>query len=510
METRDNLFNRRRLLPVRTIALLALCGASLAAGETVRLRVSDNGRFLVRADGSPFFPLADTAWEMAWRLDREETAQYIRRRRLQKFNAVAVVAFPGESKGGQTNRYGDHPFELKGARYDPLRPLVAPGNRADRPDEYDYWDHLEYLIDTAKGAGMYVILLPAWGNCVAGDYGTGAPSDEIIFDAGKARQYGYWIGRRFRDKSNLIWMLGGDRSAVYGRRDYRPVFRAMAEGLVLGAAGTRNGKPNYEAVLISYHPRKWQPNSSEWFHNDPWLSFNSIQDQPKDQIPAIEHDYALRPPKPTWLFEGGYEHRQNRYTPWHIRYQSYQTVFAGGFGVTYGNMHVYYFPRAQDGARKDEGAAGEAKDWELALNDPGGRQMGHLLELMDTLTPAQFLERVPDQKLIEGDAGGVRDGEGLRSDRIQAARGARGDYALIYTANGRALRIRMDRLAGPALAAYWFDPRTGRWRRGGREFSKPTPFLDRVASGPGAPVHVFDPPGRPAEGNDWTLMLRGP
>lgn len=28
------------------------------------LRVSDNGRFLVHADGSPFFYLADTAWEM--------------------------------------------------------------------------------------------------------------------------------------------------------------------------------------------------------------------------------------------------------------------------------------------------------------------------------------------------------------------------------------------------------------------------------------------------------------
>ncbi|NOY80131.1 MAG: DUF4038 domain-containing protein [Kiritimatiellaeota bacterium] len=475
-----------------------------------RLRVSENGRFLVRADGSPFFALADTAWEIAWRLDRGEVDRYIRRRQRQKFNTIAIVAFSGE-KGGCANAYGDSPFlRTNGDRYDPLRPVTTPGDRPGHPEEYDYWDHLEYVIDAAGSAGMYVILLPAWGNCTAGGYGNGAPSDEIIFDVDKARRYGRWIGNRFRSKTNLLWMLGGDRSAVYGPRDYRPVFRAMAAGIAAGVGGPtgRNSRTDFSTTLMSYHPQKWAPNSSEWFHNDPWLAFNSIQDQPKDQVPAVEHDWGLRPPKPTWLFEGGYEHRQDRYNDWHIRYQSYQTVFAGGFGVTYGNMYLYNFPGAGDKRKKSGDAAAPAK-WEASLDDPGAGQMQYLLKLMASLTDEQFLDRVPDPSLIDGDAGAMEIGEGVRSNRLQATRGRRGDYAMVYSANGRAIRVRMERLAGPAMAAFWFDPRSGKWWRQGRAFGDRTPFQEGVPSGPGpgAGVREFDPPGEPAGGNDWVLML---
>jgi len=102
----------------------------------------------------------------------------------------------------------------------------------------------------------------------------------------------------------------------------------------------------------------------------------------------------------------------------------------------------------------------------------------------------------------------VRDGEGIRSDRLQATRGARGDYAMIYSANGRVIRVRMERLAPPAMDAYWFDPRTGKWQVGERGTTAAAAFRQRVPSGPGAAVRSFDPPGRPADGNDWVLVLR--
>ena len=73
-------------------------------------------------------------------------------------------------------------------------------------------------------------------------------------------------------------MIGGDRSAVYGEKDYRNVFRAMAEGVADGVNGIdqQNQEADYSTTLMSYHPRKWKPNSSEWFHREPWLDFNSI------------------------------------------------------------------------------------------------------------------------------------------------------------------------------------------------------------------------------------------
>ncbi len=38
------------------------------------LKVSDNRRFLVHDDGTPFFYLGDTAWELLHRCTLEETA----------------------------------------------------------------------------------------------------------------------------------------------------------------------------------------------------------------------------------------------------------------------------------------------------------------------------------------------------------------------------------------------------------------------------------------------------
>ncbi len=480
------------------IVWLSLLGfspsATLWADDLVDLRVSENGRFLVRQDGSGIFPVTDTAWALAWKLDRLQVEAYLQHRKEQQFNMIALIAFPSyEDREVVANTHGDHAFEVRDGKYDPLRPITTPGRRSANSDEYDYWDHLEFIIDSTAAKGMYVILLPAWGGHVAGGYGNGKDTSGITLRLPGAYQYGHWIGRRFKDKHNIIWMMGGDRSAVYGDKDYRNVFRAMAEGIADGVNGInqRDGKADFSTTLMSYHPQKWAPNSSEWFHNDAWLDFNSIQDQSKDQITATELDYGLAPVKPTWLFEGGYEHRRNIYKDWQVRYQSYQTVFAGGFGITYGNMNIYHF-----------------KDGLSGLDDPGAMDMRHLYDLMTSLSKDQFLDRIPDQSLIEGDQGSMDAAEGDRSSRLQATRGGRGDYAMVYSANGRAITVRMNRLAARRMNAFWFNPRNGRWRVKDQDMTDPKPFMENIPSGPAAPIHKFDPPGAVGDGNDWVLLLK--
>ena len=503
---------KHRLILSMLLSIVAflLPAAVEAAAAPPALRVSANGRFLVRPDGSPFFPVADTAWAIAWRLDRRKVEEYLKRRRAQEFNTIALVAFPSYQDGEVTpNAYGDQPFVLREGRYDPLRPIVTPGNDPADSEAYDYWDHLEYIIDAAAANGMYVIMLPAWGGHVAGAYGTGKETPGIIIRLPQAYRYGHWIGGRFKNKRNLLWMLGGDRSAVYGEHDYRNVFRTLAEGIADGVNGIDrpDGKADFSTTLMSYHPQKWQPNSSAWFHNDPWLDFNSIQDQPKDQIVSIEFDYGLVPAKPTWLFEGGYEHRANVYTDWQIRFQSYQTVFAGGFGITYGNMNIFHFTDRK-APSKGKALPAAVLKWEDSLDDPGGLQMRHLAHLMTSLGDKRFLDRIPDQSLIVGDPGTMAVGEGVKSNRIQATRGRKGDYAMIYSANGRLIRLRMNRLSKLRFDAFWYNPRNGKWRVGDRENREPTPFRKAIPGGPEAPDQEFDPPGEPADGNDWVLVLR--
>lgn len=142
------------------VVFMMIDSCSLSADTPPRLQVSDNGRFLVREDGSAFFPLADTAWQIAWRLKRHEIEVYLDHRCRQGFNTIAMVAFPMDGEV-TANPYGDQPFAVAGTQYDPLQPLTTPGCNPKSAAEYDYWDHVEFVIDAAAARQMYVVLLPA-------------------------------------------------------------------------------------------------------------------------------------------------------------------------------------------------------------------------------------------------------------------------------------------------------------------------------------------------------------
>lgn len=96
-------------------------------------------------------------------------------------------------------------------------------------------------------------------------------------------------------------------------------------------------------------------------------------------------DYGLASVKPTWLFEGVYEYRRNTYKDWQIRFQSYQTVFAGRFGVTYGSMNIHHFNSPL--ADPDEPiTTDKSEKWEVSLDEPGALDMQHLLSLMTSMS----------------------------------------------------------------------------------------------------------------------------
>jgi len=495
----------KNLLTFLLTSLFLINSTNLIAENMNSLHVSKNGRFLVHKNNSKFFPVADTAWKIAWKLNRDEVEKYLQTRKNQKFNTIALVAFPMDIHLDNitTNVFNDKPFELKDGKYNPLKPIITSGKNHKKSKEYDYWDNLEFIIDSAQKKGLYIIILPSWGGCVAGAYGSGKKNSELIFNETNAFKYAEWLSKRFKNKYNIIWMLGGDRSAIYGKNDYRKVFRAMAKGI----SAAYDKKP----VLISYHPQKWAPNSSEWFHDDKWLSFNSIQDQPSDQIKAIELDYNLSPVKPTWLFEGGYEKRgqgKEMYTDWQVRFQSYQTVFAGGFGITYGHMDIWHFSNKSPQLDEKNISTKENTEWAKGLNDPGANQMQYLFDLMTSVSDEQFLDRIPDQSLINGNAGKMEGREGYISSVIQATRGNKGDYAMIYSANGSNIRVNMNRLDTKKKNAYWFNPRNGKWRVKDKEFIEQKPFMKNIPSGKKAPVKEFDPPGKVGAGNDWVLVLK--
>ena len=104
---------------------LGLCRSNPVWADV--LRVSDNHRFLVHSDGSPFFYLADTAWELFHRATREEAELYLKTRARQGFTVIQAVALSELQGTTIANAYGH--FPLEGGRID--KPLLLPGKNDD-------------------------------------------------------------------------------------------------------------------------------------------------------------------------------------------------------------------------------------------------------------------------------------------------------------------------------------------------------------------------------------------
>ena len=426
------------------------------------LRVSDSRRFLVQENGSPFFYLGDTAWEVFHRLSREDADLYLHTRAAQGFNVIEAVAL-AEHGFHRPNPYGDLPLH----DLDPARPNDA------------YFSHVDWIVSRANELGMYVGFLPTWGDKWSRNAGEGPE----IFTPDNARSYGLFLGTRYRE-AGLVWILGGDRAIETDA--HRAILRAMADGLSEGDGGTH---------LRTLHPpgpyssSKYFPQQEPWIDFHQWQSGHSRTVQNDDMIDA---DYALLPAKPVLDGEPAYEDhpadpdwnlpgaipRLGYFDDADVRRAAYRAVLAGACGHVYGCHAVW----------QCAGTAGyppvnwPRHAWRDALNLPGAEQMRHVRALFAS---RPFLALVPDQSLLATDAG-----TGI--GRVRAARAADGTYAFVYVPGGGNISVRTERLSGQQLDAHWFNPRTGEWTRIGRV--------------PKTETTDFVPPA-PGIWQDWVLVL---
>ncbi len=421
------------------------------------MKISDNGRYLVQDDGSPWFYLADTGWTIAQRLNREEVERYLQDRADKGFNAIQVMGISEFDGLTAPNPYGAVPFE----NLDPTRPNDA------------YFRHLDYVVERAAARGMWTVLLPTWADKVGPKlWGT----DPEVFTPENAEPYGRYLGERYRD-AQVIWCLGGDRNPTAPQ--HFATWRAMAAGLDAGDGGRH---------LMTFHPQG-RASSSTFFGADAWLDFNTIQSGHAYREGAnylmIAHDHGLRPAKPCLDSEPCYEDHPVRredapyFGDYEARRAGYWAVFAGACGHTYGANGVFQFWRGGPGETDKFGAH---RPWTEALDLPGAGQMRHLRALMES---RPVLSRIPDQVLLRGDAG-------VGADHTRATRADDGGYAFVYSATGQPFAVDMAKLSGGRVSVHWYDPRRGTARVIG-EFGTDGP-------------QTFMPPSS-GRGADWVLTL---
>ena len=443
------------------------------------ITVSPNHRFLTTASGQPFFWLADSAWELFHRLNRAEAEYYFETRRQQGFNVIQAVLL-GEPGGLHIPNANGH------------KPLL--GDDPTRPNEF-YFRYVDDLIRLAARKGLYIALLPTWGDKVNSElWGIGP----VIFNVNNARVYGKLLGQRYRNDTNILWVLGGDRPAA----GYEALWTAMAEGITEGLG--------YKS-FFTYHPwggvssldRPWGGgSSSEWFHNAEWLDMNMWQsghvliDTPNWEM--IASDYNRLPPKPVLDSEPNYEGHPidpflrkwwaeyGRYDDYDTRKLAYRAVFAGACGHTYGHHSIWQY-----WTLLREPINFPMPTWDEAILAPGARQMIHLKNLM---LSRPYLSRIPAQEMLLDlpalpPVDNRKHFDAVRAAHPCATGCADGTYAMVYFPQAeQSLRLDLSCFSG-RVKAWWYDPRNGKSHAAGEH--------------PNEIVHFTSP----IAGPDWVLVL---
>ncbi|VTR99146.1 glycoside hydrolase family 140 protein [Tuwongella immobilis] len=407
------------------LGLWLLASPLLAQSPLPRLQVSENRRFLVTESGKPFFYLGDTAWELIHRVNRSDIDLYLSDRERKGFTVIQTVILAELDGLRVPNPRGHLPLQ----EMDPARP--------NEP----YFEDVDYVVQGANRRGMYVGLLPTWGDKVGPKaWGVGPE----IFTPAKAAQYGEFLGKRYRD-AGVIWILGGDRNPV--TPEQKEIWRTMAKGIRQGSGGKQ---------LITFHPQGGG-SSATFFFGEDWIDFHMQQNGHDTDTPVwerIARDYQRRPHAPVMDAEPLYEDHPIGFKPDErghsnaadIRKFAYRDVFSGAFGHTYGNHAIW---QAYDGQR--EPVNRPLSPWKFALQAPGAEQMQYLRRLMES---RPMLERIPDDSLI------LR-GQGAGGKRVVATRDSQGRYAMIYLPTRRRITVDTKAILGKTLQQWWMDPRTG-------------------------------------------------
>ena len=444
----------------RTISIIA-CFYFLSitfAGITQPVRVSENGRYLVEEDGSTFFYLGDTAWELFHRLDRNEADLYLTDRAEKGFTVIQAVVLSQLGGLDDPNAYGHLPLISE----DPALP------------NEDYFRHVDYIVDKAASLGLVVGMLPTWGS-----YWSSLNPDEVIFTVENARSFGRFLGKRYRDKP-VIWILGGDHNIHTDEE--RQIVESMAKGLREGDEGKQ---------LITFHPRG--PGlSSDYFHNSGWLDFNMFQSShaahDHDNGLFAEHDYSLEPVKPTLDGEPRYENLQvgfylggfnrlDRFDDYDVRQAAYWSILAGACGHTYGHSSIW-----QMFAPGRAPIIAAVMPWYEALDHPGAFQMGFLRKLFEA---RPFDKLIPDQGMIKN--GPVTGGA-----KIRAAVAGDATFAIVYSPRGESFSIDKSVIDARYIKEIWFDPRYG--------------VSYHLHTGDTQGIQTYTPPTS-GRGQDWILII---
>jgi hypothetical protein len=440
------------------------------------LSVSGDGRHFLRADGSPWRLQAFAAWTIATNGTPSTVPTYFDAVASYGFNAVYVMAatHPGAywAPAGAPNNYnGAPPFATASD--------LSSANSSDS-GVVRYWANLDWIIDQAALRGIAVVLWPAYLGYP--NTGEGWWSELGSMSTPSVRNYGSWIGNRYKGKTNVIWAGLGDQTPS-------GVLRTNAIALIDSIKAVAPQPWAAEAMGGNSSPALLADVGSDIATRIDMHSFYGYgPGNNACNYDKADESYSSIPPKPVWMQEPGYENVAFVGTgaSWETQRSRLWSVTGGATaGDGFGSDPAFYLRGAIPGIVQTEGARLSKLAFELLGSIP-------------------WQSMVPQPNWTGAGARAtpvlVTSGRGTHQtkDWITASVTMNGSHAVVYVpptgTSPRSFTVDASQM-GAGFNAKWWDPNSG--------------ALATIGSFPDSGTLTFTTPGANSSGarNDWVLVL---
>lgn len=449
-----------------TVSVLAVVGAPLYSRGflDVQRTGAHANRYLVHANGTPFFWLGDTAWYAPVRASwaspngKGDWETYVDDRKAKGFT-VLQIALPVDymrTAGSQpTDPFGQAPFrQIAGcSSSDTIPSACSIWNEV-------YWQGFEQKVQYANGAGLVVLVVGLMERVIETN---NAPYPTLEDSRIYARNVAARLAGNF-----VIFSPGFDRASGDLPPAQCPATSASASGSVdrtcrIRYIGEEVRAASPRQLITNHFDGRLEVSSMQPFQGESWLHFQLFQSghgcqaaTEAEQLALLtrrarEMPLALRgylPAKPNANGEAIYEGGScplgsSNFTAYRARQTAYLSLLSGAFGYSLGELGVYDW----------------TPSWSTAMARPASIQMQHLCRVF---RGTRWGSLVPDHGRIENNTDAT--GGQLLPDhlRMVLARDAGNQFALAYLPDNDAIEIETSGFASfPTWTKEWVDPRTG-------------------------------------------------
>ena len=424
-----------------------------------------NTYFINQNTKHPVFIQGEQAYNLNVELSANSDVQlYLSTRQSQGFNFVWVAATDmGNHDNAPDNGLGQAPFGTT--------PFTGM-NEA-------YFEHLDYVLTQAANYGFEVLLMPAFvgsGSSYCSD-STGWCLELEAASTSNLTAFGAYLGQRYQNYPNIIWVLGGDLDLV----DYSGL-QAKEEAILTGLQSADHN----HLITIENEPGTTGPNSQDHNGGSAWPGGAWALDFFYDGTSTMASDanaaWTRSDHLPTFLGEDALEGESGSPTNLGIRTEKYQAVLGGTtLGFVFGNCVMWALGYEYSNCTSWTSST----QWKTWFNTAGATASQYLGSLMRS---REFWKMVPDTGHTV-----VTSGYGSGSTITVTARTSDGQTIISYIPNGNSttITVAMSQITSSTntVHGWWFNPSSGA-----------TTDLSTFSN---SGTHNFTPP----DSNDWVLVL---